>query len=568
MEAAAGVQPLAPHRRVELAASAAAVQLRVLQFGAALLPLVYWPWTYDSYVLPKLLLARTLVLVLAALLVIRWMAAGAITVKRTPLDLPLLAFIASALLSTIAGVNVNVGLFGNYTRYDGLLTLITYAALFWLAVQALKDGEDARGLLRAMLVGAYLVALLAIGQWMLDKLHGVAIPRAYGTIGNANVLGAYLVMLMGYAYYELSRPRQAGSRLIAANALCLLGLALLLTVSQSAWLGLAAAAVVLVAGGQFRALPRRWQIGSVAAVVAVLAAAAPIIGSRSTDIAQRIGIWGDTLRLIASRPLVGYGPDTFGLVYPRFQSAEWVLGYAQIDKAHAELLQVAATQGLVGLAILLWIMAVFVMTLWRQRRLPVMWPLLAGWVAYQVVLMVNFTALGSAFPFWIFAAASMVLMRSTTEARMVPSRSRVPAVAGGVVAAAGLVALAFSAVVLPYLADASLRDAVIAEQTFRPGDAAAAAARARDLNPQESVYAAEAGNVAFGNQDLAAARAAYLDAARLGTFSPRLFRDLAVVDSDLGLQNEALAAAQQAVYLDRFDPANQALLAQMSSPSP
>ena len=100
-----------------------------------------------------------------------------------------------------------------------------------------------------------------------------------------------------------------------------------------------------------------------------VAAAAPIALSRSTDIAQRIGIWSDTLRLIASRPLLGYGPDTFGLVYPRFQSAEWVLGYVQIDKAHSELLQVAATQGLVGLAIYLWIAAVFMVTFWRHRRL-------------------------------------------------------------------------------------------------------------------------------------------------------------------------------------------------------
>src|SRR5437879_3671861 len=240
MEAAVDVQTVMPRRRLELAARAATARLRALQLGAALLPLVYWPWTYDSYVLPKLLLARSLVLVLAALLVIRWMVGGAIVVKRTALDIPLLAFIASALLSAIAGVNLNVGLFGTYTRYDGVLTLITYAALFWLAVQTLKNADDARSLLRAMLIGAYLVAILAIGQWLLDKLHGFTIPRAYGTLGNANVLGAYLVPLMGFAYHELSRAKFAGGRLIAANALGLLGLALLLTVSQSAWLGLAA----------------------------------------------------------------------------------------------------------------------------------------------------------------------------------------------------------------------------------------------------------------------------------------------------------------------------------------
>src|SRR5437879_13872737 len=119
MEAAVDVQTVMPRRRLELAARAATARLRALQLGAALLPLVYWPWTYDSYVLPKLLLARSLVLILAILLVIRLMAAGAIFIKRTPLDIPLLAFIASSLVSTLAGVNVNVDLFRTYERHRG-----------------------------------------------------------------------------------------------------------------------------------------------------------------------------------------------------------------------------------------------------------------------------------------------------------------------------------------------------------------------------------------------------------------------------------------------------------------
>ena len=67
IQAAADVQPLAPSRGVALAAVTATAQRRALQLGAALLPLVYWPWTYDSYVLPKLLLARSLVLILLLL---------------------------------------------------------------------------------------------------------------------------------------------------------------------------------------------------------------------------------------------------------------------------------------------------------------------------------------------------------------------------------------------------------------------------------------------------------------------------------------------------------------------
>jgi putative inorganic carbon (HCO3(-)) transporter len=534
----------------------------MLRAGAILLPLTYWPLTYDHYVLPKLLLARSLVLALAVLLIIRWLAGGAVVIKRTALDLPLLAFLASALISAVVGINLNLGLFGTYTRYDGALTLITYAALFWLSVQALEDSKDAQGVLRALLVGAYLVALLAIGQWFVDTLAGSQVPRAFGTLGNSNVLGAYLVMLIPFAYHELRGAASAGRRLLAANVLGTMGLAVVMSVSHSAWLGLAVAAVILIAGRQYPVLSFRRQFLFGLAGLAILAAVAPIALSRSTVLTQRVGIWGDSIPLIASSPIFGYGPDTFGLVFPRFQSAPWVY-YTQIDKAHSELLQVAATQGLLGLAILLWILAAFALAFWRGRTHRGAWPLFAGWAAYQVVMMVNFTALGSAFPFWIFAAASMLVWGATREVRWVPERARVPATAAGMVLTAGALALALPAVAMPYLADQRLQQAVVAQWSLRASDAARLAASARALNPQESVYAVEGANVAFDDQDWVAARAAYLDAIWLGTFSPRLYRNLAIADSYLGLRAEAIAAARQAVYLDRWDPANQALLAQM-----
>jgi tetratricopeptide (TPR) repeat protein len=194
--------------------------------------------------------------------------------------------------------------------------------------------------------------------------------------------------------------------------------------------------------------------------------------------------------------------------------------------------------------------------------------LIAGWAAYQVVLMFNFTALGSAFPFWIFAAAAMVQWDAFREVRWDLHRARRAAKALGVAGAAGLIALSVPAVVLPYLADVRLQQAVDALRAEHISSAVVLAAAARDFNPQESVYAVEVGNVAFAASDWEAARTAYLDADRLGSFNPRLYRDLAIVDRNLGLPSEALAAARHAVYLDPFDPANQALLAQMEAGRP
>ena len=129
----------------------------------------------------------------------------------------------------------------------------------------------------------------------------------------------------------------------------------------------------------------------------------------------------------------------------------------------------------------------------------------------------------------------------------------------------GLLVLGYFAVVRPYLADQYLMAAVQAQIAGHQANARSYARQAWDLSPQESVYATEVGNIAFDDQDWRAARDAYDQATALGTFNPRLFRNLAVADRNLGLRQEAIKAAQQAVYLDRFDPANQALLAQMLS---
>jgi hypothetical protein len=85
---------------------------------------------------------------------------GSVLVKRTSLDVPLLALVGSALLSAAVGVNQSVAIFGTYARYEGVLTLVTYAALFWLTVQAIANGSDARVLIRALVAGGFAVSLL------------------------------------------------------------------------------------------------------------------------------------------------------------------------------------------------------------------------------------------------------------------------------------------------------------------------------------------------------------------------------------------------------------------------
>jgi hypothetical protein len=214
------------------------------------LPVAYTWDTYDQYVLPKLLAGRVLVVGLLILFVTRTIATQTWVIKRSALDVPVLAFVASALLSTVFPYNQNVAVFGTYSRYDGLLTILTYALLYWLSNQTLADPSDSRALLRVMLASGYLVAAIAIVQSATASVAQGALVPAFGTLGQQNVLGAFLAMLCPLAFRELVDAESWSKRVIAINLLIVLGAGLVLTLSRSAWLGTLLGAVVLMVGSR------------------------------------------------------------------------------------------------------------------------------------------------------------------------------------------------------------------------------------------------------------------------------------------------------------------------------
>ena len=99
-------------------------QLWLVRLGAFGLPLVVLWSTNDPIILPKLLAARVLVLLLATLLIARWLRGG-IEVRRTPLDLPILAYVASAGVSTLFASTMNLAFFVSYGRLECFLNIAT-----------------------------------------------------------------------------------------------------------------------------------------------------------------------------------------------------------------------------------------------------------------------------------------------------------------------------------------------------------------------------------------------------------------------------------------------------------
>src|SRR5260370_3219818 len=196
-------------------------------------------------------------------MVVRWFNHGAVIWRRTPLDLPLLAFIGTAALSSLFAVNRNVAIFGTYDRWEGLLTIVTYALLFWLAVQLLSSEAEARGLIWSLLISGYVVGAIAILQSGFGLLGGGYFQGANGvlpadaTLANPDFTAIFLAMLLPVAFAKLVSRRPAVTRVLAANLVVVLLLGLIATYTRAAWIGAVVGVIIVLVlrRGRFHVWP-------------------------------------------------------------------------------------------------------------------------------------------------------------------------------------------------------------------------------------------------------------------------------------------------------------------------
>src|SRR5438093_11172850 len=116
---------------------------------------------------------------------------GGAPFQRTPLNGPIMFYIAAAGLSTLIGV-----LGGRVKPMSGFffwLKYYEYVSLYFMVVSAVMTKEEARGLVIASLLTGFLVSILAIAP---IPSGARALPTFEGESGEPNTLGGYLVFML------------------------------------------------------------------------------------------------------------------------------------------------------------------------------------------------------------------------------------------------------------------------------------------------------------------------------------------------------------------------------------
>lgn len=364
-----------------------------------LLPVIWFPWMVDSFILPRAAVAETG----AGLLVGAGLLWGR---SRTGvLGWALLACAVVAGLAAAFSADPLVSLVGAYSRYESLPMRWAYCGLCWGTLRLSPPdsaGPDAtarwRGRIEALFVaGCGVAAAEAILQALLGLL-----ARPDGNLGQPDLLGALLAMAMPLAVARLGRSW----RWAPATALLAVGLGL--STSRAGWLGAAAGIAVWLTLIAWRRRPRLGLLAAGGGVAVLACGAAALLWTplrllNQDTGAARLGVWSDGLRMIAARPWLGWGEETVGLHFGTFQSANWEPGH-QFDRLHSMPLDLLATQGVLGLAAC----TVLFCLLWRGvLRLSGAEAIAGALAAYLAWSLLDFDWVPATAPFWLLAGAAV-----------------------------------------------------------------------------------------------------------------------------------------------------------------
>lgn len=402
---------------------------------ATALPVVFIPIAGDSYVLPRagLVIVGAFVGLGLVFLTSRADSLGG-------LGWPVLAAGAAALLSLAFSISWPLSLAGSYARYESAPMRVSYVLLLAATALLARERRHRDWLVAGFVFGTCVASLEGVQQWAVHVAF-----RPDGNLGNANLLAALIAMAFPLS---IQRALQRDAFVFAwAAAAVVLVAGWWVTTSRSGAFGMLAGAMTLVVLSTRGRLVIAAAAASLSVIVVgmvgLLASPLRVLNNDPPDL--RLHLWADGLRMVAARPLTGWGEDTTGLAFGHFLSQDYA-SLVTFDRVHSGPLDIAATQGLIGLAALGWVLVVLARAAWRRRFESEVAGLAAALVGYTVWVLFNFDWAPVTGVFWLLAGT----LWASAEPPVETSRK---AGAWSKLVAIGLVIGAVALGVFPVLAD-------------------------------------------------------------------------------------------------------------------
>ncbi|MGB5686014.1 MAG: O-antigen ligase family protein [Candidatus Electrothrix sp.] len=298
--------------------------------------------------------AHLTVISLISIAVLTRIYKGELKFYRTPTDIPIFFFVLSVLISY--GISV-YPYASRIIIYKGL----TAIALFFYVVNTQRSREKINRLLWVIVILGAMYAVMGLTLIDGDILGFKIFSQKRYNISlfyvNYNHFAGYLEMVFCLSV-GLAAASNGGKRILLFGMTVLIAIAMLSTLSRGGIIGLTGGLAFFILASAFMQRQKKGTLLLFSAITIGLIIIAwfgldPVLKRLSTldDLSvageARIQIWQDTLQMIYDRPFLGWGPGTFSVAFPAYQSQ----GFNQqfVNYAHNDYLELAADTGIIGL---------------------------------------------------------------------------------------------------------------------------------------------------------------------------------------------------------------------------
>jgi len=419
-------------------------------------PIVLWPYTSEVFEFNKMVLVYILTAVITTIWAIRCIVERKFIFRRTILDIPLLIFFGSQLISTILSIDFYTSVFGYYSRFNGgLLSTVCYLLLYWAFVNNF-NGKDTIKLIKIWFASAFLVSVYGVAEHFgIDKNIWVqdVQTRVFSSLGQPNWLAAWVVALIPvtWAFMLKSKIKSFGFWIYFGLSV-LFFWTLIFTKSRSGFLGFGTACIIfwalvalkniknikvfifpfLLVGFSFIVIclisGTQWT-PSINSIInkstnkqiteASTGDTALETGGTESGIIREI-VWQGALQVWFHYPVFGTGTETFAYSYYLYRPAahnltsEWDFIY---NKAHNEFLNFAANTGSFGLLSYLTVIgfSVYLMLKNKGDDKNLNFGLLAGFVSLSVSNFFGFSVVPTQLEFFLFPAIAIAIVVPSTK---------------------------------------------------------------------------------------------------------------------------------------------------------
>jgi len=339
-----------------------ALLLKVVRAGlyaVPFLPLYVSPSLLFPYVSGRNFAFR----ILTELLLVPFAALCWVSKRHRPspsrLTVVLLAFVASMALADVLGVNPYRSIWSTYQRMDGLLGLIHFVLFFVLLRTAFETLDDWTPFFWLSIAASSVVALTGLFEHGTVLYSGI-VKRPSGTIGNAGIFAAYLMLHVFLCFLVLQGQRRARLRGFLIASVCLdllmiyvsgtraplLALLIVCPALAVAWYGWRR--TVALATPRFT---RGWVLLAVLGLVSLLVLRGIPLGQNFTRMTLGTGqsprriAWSTAWHGIRERVWTGWGQENFSVVWDRY----YIPAGENFDRAHNVILDSLLDGGLLAL---------------------------------------------------------------------------------------------------------------------------------------------------------------------------------------------------------------------------